>query len=88
MPSVTRSSVKIAALLAVGTSLAACVNDTSNDGVRGGPQAVHPSGSVLAQGGRLNLPAATCGGEGQPACTAAATTYKPVAGDGSKPIID
>ncbi len=87
MHSVTRSSIKITSILAGCTALAACNYDTSNDGVRAGPQAVHPSPSVLAQGGSVTVPTSTCGGEGQPAC-ASATTYTPVAGDGSRPIFD
>ncbi len=85
MPHVTRTPVKVAAILAFGALLAGC-NNSANDGVRGGPQAVHPSPSALAQGTTVTTtvaaPASTCGGEGQHAC------YTPRAGDGSQPIID
>lgn len=71
----------IRTILAAGLGLAllaGCNLNRENDGVRGGPQAVHPSPSALAQG--TTAPVA--------APAAAPSTYTPVAGDGSQPIID
>jgi len=44
----TTRGTAILALLTVCTVLSAC-NNRENDGVRNGPQAVHPSGSALSQ---------------------------------------
>lgn len=64
--------------LSAGTLLlAGCNTNKDNDGVRGGPQAVHPSTSALAQGTSA-----------APVPVQTAPAYTPVAGDGSQPIID
>ncbi|APE44344.1 hypothetical protein BOO69_13730 [Sulfitobacter alexandrii] len=77
-----------AALIASAALLAAC-NDVANDGVRAGPQAVHPGTYAPARGPVAVAPVTTvgCGAAGEPDC-AAAVPYTPVPGDGSRPIID
>ena len=60
----TPTSRRIAGILALGVLLAGCNYNRANDGVRNGPQAVHPSTSALAQGAAF----VPCGGEGQVPC--------------------
>ena len=71
--------------LALAATVAACNTNTANDGVRNGPQAVHPSPSALAQGTTVApapMATATCGTPGAPAC------YAPQPDDGSQPFDD
>ncbi|MDF1728308.1 MAG: hypothetical protein P1U53_11230 [Sulfitobacter sp.] len=63
--------------------LAGCNYDKTNDGVRAGPQAVHPSTSALAQG-VIAAPAAPQH-SGTPVLV---ESYHPNPYDGSQPIVD
>ena len=80
---------RVLGILVLGAALSGCNYNRANDGVRAGPQAVHPSTSALAQGAVAVAPVVTtsCGGLGEAPCTPDAA-YTPVPGDGSQPIID
>ena len=72
-------------LMAIAAAtLSACSYNSANDGVRGGPQAVHPSTSRLASGTSF-APTdqyAICDNDLGRLC------YRHAANDGSQPIID
>lgn len=83
-----QTPARLVGILVLGAALSGCNYNTANDGIRNGPQAVHPSAGVV-YGGPAAAPStgsaqplATCGTPGQAAC------YTPQPGDGSQPIID
>ncbi|MCZ4255136.1 hypothetical protein O4H53_06275 [Sulfitobacter sp. G21635-S1] len=77
------TSTRVIAALCLGALLAGCNYNTANDGVRNGPQAIHPSSGLATVAPAPAAAAApTCGQNGQYAC------YTPQPDDGSQPIID
>jgi len=51
----------LAGILLLGAALSGCNYNTANDGIRNGPQAVHPSTSALAQRTSAGAPVAVAG---------------------------
>ena len=85
MSPIARTTTRFICVATLGTALAGCNYNRANDGVRNGPQAIHPSSGAPAQvdvATPVTAPATICGAAGQPAC------YTPHYNDGSQPIID